>query len=96
MDYSILNNDADAIRNELNDLIGNVLQASVCVFAILFVALTWREALIAGLAIPLTFAGAVFVLWMLGYTLNSMVMVGIILALGLLVDVFILMLEGLH
>ncbi|MEL6454258.1 MAG: efflux RND transporter permease subunit [Cyanobacteria bacterium J06623_5] len=96
MEYRILNDDSTSIEDELEDLISNVLQASLCVFAILFIALTWREAVVAGLAIPLTFAGAVFVLWMLGYTLNSMVMVGMILALGLLVDVFILMLEGLH
>ncbi|MEL7505465.1 MAG: efflux RND transporter permease subunit [Cyanobacteria bacterium J06554_6] len=96
MDYRVLNNDAETIRNDLSDLAGNVLQASLCVFAILFVALTWREALIAGLAIPLTFAGAIFILWIMGYTLNSMVLIGMILALGLLVDVFILMLEGIH
>ncbi|MEO0535448.1 MAG: efflux RND transporter permease subunit [Cyanobacteria bacterium P01_A01_bin.123] len=96
MDYRILTNDADLIQADLAGLGLNVLQASLCVFAILFVALTWREALIAGLAIPLTFAGAIFVLWILGYTLNTMVMVGMILSLGLLVDVFILMLEGLH
>ncbi|MFG6104181.1 efflux RND transporter permease subunit [Leptothoe sp. EHU-05/26/07-4] len=96
MDYRVLNSDADKIQTELNDLGSNVFQASLCVFAILFVALTWREALIAGLAIPLTFAGAIFFLWMMGYTLNTMVMIGMILALGLLVDVFILMLEGMH
>ena len=96
MDYQVLNSNADKIRTELNDLGSNVLQASLCVFVILLVALTWREALIAGLAIPLTFAGAIFVLWTMGYTLNSMVMIGMILALGLLVDVFILMLEGMH
>ncbi|MEL6764809.1 MAG: efflux RND transporter permease subunit, partial [Cyanobacteria bacterium J06607_6] len=96
LDYRILNDDSESIEDELGDLISNVLQASLCVFAILFITLTWREAIVAGLAIPMTFAGAVFVLWMLGYTLNSMVMVGMILALGLLVDVFILMLEGLH
>ncbi len=96
MEYRLLSNDADLIRDDLNGLGLNVLQASLCVFAILFVALTWREALIAGLAIPLTFAGAIFALWIMGYTLNTMVMVGMILALGLLVDVFILMLEGLH
>ena len=96
MDYQILTNDADLIQDDLTDLGLNVLQASMCVFAILFVVLTWREALIAGLAIPLTFAGAIFVLWMMEYTLNTMVMVGMILSLGLLVDVFILMLEGLH
>ncbi|MEO1400941.1 MAG: efflux RND transporter permease subunit [Cyanobacteria bacterium J06635_1] len=96
MDYQVLNNDANTIRGDLANLGSNVLQASLLVFAILFVALTWREALIAGLAIPMTFAGVLFILWMLGYTLNTMVTVGMILALGLLVDVFILMLEGLH
>lgn len=96
MTYRIINNDADAIREEINTLGSNVFQASLCVFAILFISLSWREALIAGLAIPLTFAGATFVLWMMGYTFNTMVMIGMILALGLLVDVFILMLEGMH
>ncbi|MEO0535444.1 MAG: efflux RND transporter permease subunit [Cyanobacteria bacterium P01_A01_bin.123] len=96
MEYQVLNNDANTIRSDLANLGSNVLQASLLVFAILFVALTWREALIAGLAIPMTFAGVLFILWMLGYTLNTMVTVGMILALGLLVDVFILMLEGLH
>ncbi len=96
MEYQVLSSDADKIRAELNDLGSNVFQASLCVFAILLVALSWREALIAGLAIPLTFAGAILVLWIMGYTLNTMVMIGMILALGLLVDVFILMLEGMH
>ncbi|MEM8810404.1 MAG: efflux RND transporter permease subunit, partial [Cyanobacteria bacterium P01_G01_bin.38] len=96
MDYRLLSNDADLILEDLNGLVLNVLQSSLCVFAILLVALTWREALIAGLAILLTFAGAIFALWMMGYTLNTMVMVGMILSLGLLVDVFILMLEGMH
>ncbi|MEM8831109.1 MAG: efflux RND transporter permease subunit [Cyanobacteria bacterium P01_G01_bin.19] len=96
MEYQVLTNDAVTIRDDLFDLGSNVLQASICVFAILFVALTWREALIAGLAIPITFAGAIFFLWLGGYTLNTMVMIGMILALGLLVDVFILMLEGMH
>ncbi|MEO1593426.1 MAG: efflux RND transporter permease subunit, partial [Cyanobacteria bacterium J06632_22] len=96
MDYRVLTNDAVSIRGDLSNLGSNVLQASLLVFAVLFVALTWREALIAGLAIPLTFAGVLFILWMLGYTLNTMVTVGMILALGLLVDVFILMLEGMH
>ena len=96
MEYEVLTDDSITIMDDLLSLVSNVLQASLCVFAILLFALTWREALIAGLAIPVTFAGAIFVLWLGGYTLNSMVMIGMILALGLLVDVFILMLEGLH
>ena len=65
-------------------------------FLILFIALSWREALIAGLSIPLTFLGTLAVLWLLGQTLNNMVLIGMVLALGILVDVFILMMEGMH
>src|SRR5690606_8328725 len=66
------------------------------VFLVLLVMLTWREALIAGLSIPISFLGALAVIWMLGYSLNEMVLIGMVLALGLLVDVFILMMEGMH
>ncbi|MEM9008865.1 MAG: efflux RND transporter permease subunit, partial [Cyanobacteria bacterium P01_F01_bin.86] len=96
MEYRVLSNDADIIQKDQLNLFSNVGQASLLVFVILLVALTWREALIAGLAIPLTFIGALFFLWLGGQTLNTMVLIGMILALGLLVDVFILMLEGMH
>jgi multidrug efflux pump subunit AcrB len=52
--------------------------------------------LIAGLSIPLTFLGALAILWLMGQTLNNMVLIGMVLALGILVDVFILMMEGMH
>ena len=66
MEYRILNNDAITINDELANLLSNVGQASFFVFIILLVALTWREALIAGLAIPLTFIAAIFFLWLGG------------------------------
>ncbi|NER23397.1 MAG: efflux RND transporter permease subunit [Symploca sp. SIO1C2] len=96
MEYKVINTDADTINEELADLFSNALQGVVGVFVVLLLALTWREAIIAGLSIPLTFLGAIAVLWLFGNTLNSMVQVGMILALGLLVDVFILMMEGMH
>ena len=96
MDYHITTRDDETIQDDQSSLISNVIQAVICVFLILLVALTWREALIAGLSIPLTFLGAIFVLWLGGQTLNSMILYGMVLALGLLVDVFILMMEGMH
>ena len=96
MEYEVINTDADIILKDLQDLFNNAWQGVVCVFLVLFLALSWREATIAGLSIPLTFLGALAVLWLFGNTLNSMVQVGMILALGLLVDVFILMMEGMH
>lgn len=96
MEYEVINTDADLILEELQQLFQNAWQGVLCVFLVLFLALSWREATIAGLSIPLTFLGAIAILWLFGNTLNSMVQVGLILALGLLVDVFILMMEGMH
>ncbi|MCD8486307.1 MAG: efflux RND transporter permease subunit [Desertifilum sp.] len=96
MDYLVTADDSEIIWEQLGNLFSNAIQAMLAVFAVLFVALTWREALIAGLSIPLTFLGTLAVLWLMGSTLNNMVLIGMVLALGLLVDVFILMMEGMH
>ncbi len=96
MEYRITASDADVIWDQLSSLFVNALQAMGVVFVILFIALSWREALIAGLSIPLTFLGTLAILWLMGQTLNNMVLIGMVLALGILVDVFILMMEGMH
>ena len=96
MEYQVINTDADAINKDLLNVFNNAWQGIVGVFVVLLFALTWREAIIAGLSIPLTFMGTLAILFLLGFTLNTMVQVGMILALGLLVDVFILMMEGMH
>lgn len=84
------------IDESLSRAFTNALQAMLAVFVVLLVALSWREALVAGLAIPVTFLGAMAGVWALGYTLNELIIIGMILAIGLLVDVFILMMEGMH
>lgn len=89
-------NAAEEIEADLKSVLVNGLQAMIAVFAVLYVSLTWREALIAGFAIPVAFAGAMMALAALGHSLNQLVIVGMVIALGLLVDVFILMMEGMH
>lgn len=96
LEYSIIADESNIIWEQLGNLFVNALQAMAAVFAILFLALSWREALIAGLSIPLTFLGTLAILWLTGQTLNNMVLIGMVLALGILVDVFILMMEGMH
>ncbi|MBE9214935.1 efflux RND transporter permease subunit [Plectonema cf. radiosum LEGE 06105] len=96
LEYRIIADESEIIWEQLGNLFVNALQAMAAVFVILFIALSWREALIAGLSIPLTFLGALAVLWLMGQTLNNMVLIGMVLALGILVDVFILMMEGMH
>ncbi|MGF1481309.1 MAG: efflux RND transporter permease subunit [Cyanophyceae cyanobacterium] len=96
MEYRIIADESEIIWEQLGNLFTNALQAMAAVFVILFIVLSWREALIAGLSIPLTFLGTLAILWLTGQTLNNMVLIGMVLSLGILVDVFILMMEGMH
>ena len=96
LETNIAFDESEYIVRDLKSVFNNGWQAMLAVFVILLVSLTWREALIAGLAIPITFAGALIIVFAVGYSLNQLVIIGMVLALGLLVDDFILMMEGMH
>jgi multidrug efflux pump subunit AcrB len=72
--------------NKSSTLIQSLLFAVITVVALLAVALGWREALIVAVAVPLSFAGALFSSYLLGYTLNRVTMFALIVSLGLIVD----------
>ena len=89
------NNDYSSfIREDLNTLGKSGLQATVLIFLIMFIALSFREAVLALFAIPVTFLITFIVLYFSGYTLNSMTLFALVMSLGLLVDSFIIILEG--
>lgn len=92
----VVEDTAEMIRTDLANLISNGLQTSVLVMILLFVFLGWREALLAGLSIPLTFLMTFFGLLNLGLTINFLTLFSLILALGILVDAAIVVTEGLH
>lgn len=94
VDIEISSDYSTFIRDDLKTLGTSGLTAVVLIFIILFLALSIREAAISLLAIPLTFLITFFVLNFRGDTLNSLSLFSLVLSLGLLVDAFIIMLEG--
>lgn len=88
--------EAESIIASFSEIQGSLLQGVAAVFLILLFALTWREATVAAFAMPITLLGALAIISVFGFTLNSLVMIGMVIALGLLVDVFILVMEGMH
>ncbi|NDV22282.1 efflux RND transporter permease subunit [Desulfovibrio sp. JC022] len=94
--WRLTGNQAEMIETELERGFTNGWQAMLAVFCVLLVLLTWREATVAALSVPLTLLGTVAILWAMGYTFNLLVIIGMIIALGLLVDDFILIMEGMH
>ncbi|WP_133407174.1 efflux RND transporter permease subunit [Parashewanella tropica] len=96
VDASIVVDESTNIHRDLMNVFNNGWQSVIAVFVVLLISLTWREALIAGLAIPISFAGGLIIIAGFGYSLNQIVIIGMVIALGLLVDVFIMMMEGMH
>jgi multidrug efflux pump subunit AcrB len=87
---------AEEIRGMVNDLENNILTGLVLVVIVLFFALGFRNALLVGLAIPFSMFLSFIVLSMLGITLNMIVLFSLTLALGMLVDNAIVIVENIY
>lgn len=84
--YDVPTDFAKQIRHDFNQLTHDFLLTLGLVFTILFLIVGLKEALVAGLAIPLVFFISFGVMLMTGISLNFLSLFSLILALGLLVD----------
>lgn len=74
------------VKDTLSDLQNNVLSAVLLVVIVVIAALGARTALLVGLAIPGAFLTGILVLAISGLTVNIVVLFGLIMAVGMLVD----------
>ncbi|WP_448565540.1 efflux RND transporter permease subunit [Thalassotalea ganghwensis] len=74
------------VKDTLSDLQNNVLSAVLLVVIVVIAALGTRTALLVGLAIPGAFLTGILVLAISGLTVNIVVLFGLIMAVGMLVD----------
>ena len=74
------------VQDTLNDLQNNVLSAVLLVVIVIIATLGSRTALLVGLAIPGAFLTGILVLAIAGLTVNIVVLFGLIMAVGMLVD----------
>ena len=74
------------IHRMLKDLQNNVISAILLVMIIIVGALGWRSGLLVGIAIPGSFLLGILVLATLGFSINIVVLFGLILSVGMLVD----------
>lgn len=81
------------IRQLLFDLQNSVLTAVLLVFIVILYALTVRSSILIGLAIPASFLMGILGLQMAGLTVNLVVLFSLILAVGMLVDDAIIVVE---
>ena len=91
IDYSL--DASDWIHRSINSLQASILLAIVLVMIVVVAALGLRSGLLVGFAIPTSFMIGFFFLQTAGYTVNMMVMFGLLLAVGMLVDGAIVVVE---
>lgn len=70
----------------VSELEGNILAALMLVLVIVVASLGLRSSLLVSMGIPISTMGGLTVLYLLGYTFNFMVLFGLLLALGMIVD----------
>nr|WP_070958975.1 efflux RND transporter permease subunit [Hyphomonas sp. Mor2] len=93
VDVALTSDMSEMIDSQLGQLQSSIAVAVVLVMIIVVAALGLRSAAMVGLAIPGSFVMAFLMLGMFGYTINMMVMFGMVIAVGILVDGAIVVVE---
>ena len=83
------------VRLSIEDVAKTLIEAIILVVVVMFVFLqNWRATLIPAIAVPVVLLGTFGVLAVAGYTINTLTMFGMVLAIGLLVDDAIVVVEN--
>src|SRR5438309_8641258 len=89
------NDSSDFIRLSVIEVVKTLAEAMVLVILVMFVFLqSWRATLIPGIAIPVVLLGTFGMLYILGFSINTLTLFGPVLAVGLLVDDAIVVVEN--
>jgi len=85
------------IEKSIDAVYTTMLEAMVLVVAVIFLFLrNWRATLIPFVTIPVSLIGAFVFLYAMGFTINVLTLLGLVLAIGLVVDDAIVMLENIY
>jgi multidrug efflux pump len=93
---SITSDQAKYVRSMVSNLENNIISGLILVVAVLLFALGVRNASFVGVAIPLSMFLSFSVMQILGFTMNMVVLFSLILALGMLVDNAIVVVENIY
>ena len=83
------------IRDALHEVLWTLSETLLIVICVIFLFLgNWRSILVPVVAIPLSLAGALFIIQTMGFTLNLLTLLAIVLSVGLVVDDAIVVVEN--
>jgi multidrug efflux pump len=96
LDVSITNDLSAKTIGQVDDLVNNIIFGILLVVGVLMFFLGFKNALFVGFAIPMSMFMSLMILSALGYTLNTMILFGLIMGLGMLVDNGIVVVENVY
>jgi len=83
------------VRDSIKSVISTLLEATLLVVLVVILFLqTWRASIIPLLAVPVSVVGTFAVLHLLGYSINTLTLFGLVLAIGIVVDDAIVVVEN--
>lgn len=91
----IIRNQSVFIKNSIDEVKFHLLLAAILVSAVLFLFIKdWRTTIIAATAVPTSLIGVFAVMQLMGFTLNTMTLIGLIMAVGIVIDDAVVVLEN--
>ena len=83
------------INASIDSVVHTLVEAMLLVFLVMFIFLqNWRSTLIAAVVVPIALAGACLGLWLFGFSINTLSLFGMVVAIGILVDDAIVVVEN--
>jgi HAE1 family hydrophobic/amphiphilic exporter-1 len=95
LEYTVSLDTTAPVKSGINEIVHTLLEAIVLVVIVVFVFLqSWRATLIPLLTVPVSLIGAFAVFPLLGFSINTLSLFGLVLAIGLVVDDAIVVVEA--
>jgi len=93
---TIANDQSTKTIGQVDDLVNNIIFGIILVVTVLMFFLGFKNAVFVGFAIPMSMFMSLMILNLLGYTMNTMILFGLIMGLGMLVDNGIVVVENVY
>lgn len=85
------------ITESINEVIKTIIEAVVIVIVVIYLFLgSLRSVIIPAIAVPLSMIGALFLMHIFGFSINLLTLLAMVLAIGIVVDDAIIVLENIH
>ncbi|WP_418263033.1 efflux RND transporter permease subunit [Flavobacterium faecale] len=95
--YATLINANDFLEESITKVVHTLIEAFILVFIVVFVFLQdWRSTLIPAISVPVAIIGTFFFLSLFGFTINLLTLFALVLAVGIVVDDAIVVVEAVH